>query len=86
MSPTGPLGGEGKTVEMDETYVGGKEKNKHENKRDKRNIGGAGKETVFSLVERGGKVRSHHVPNVTARRLRPIMEEQIAEATRTDER
>ena len=38
---------------------------------------------MFSLVERGGKVRSHHVPNVTAKTLRPILEEQIAEATRT---
>ena len=83
LNPTGPLGGEGKTVEFDETFVGGKEKNKHANKRNKKNIGGTGKEAVFSLVERGGKVRSHHVPNVTGRTLRPIMNEQIADATHT---
>jgi transposase-like protein len=83
LNPTGALGGEGKTVEFDETYVGGKEKNKHAHKRNKRNIGGTGKEAVFSLVERGGKVRSHHIPNVTAKTLRPIMDMQIAEATRT---
>jgi transposase-like protein len=58
LNPTGPLGGEGKTVEFDETYVGRKEKNKHLGKRNKRNLGGTGKEAVFSLVERGGKVRS----------------------------
>ena len=83
LNPTGPLGGEGVTVEFDETYVGGKEKNKHARKRNARNIGGTGKEAVFSLVERGGRVRSHHIPNVTGRTLRPIMDEQIAEASRT---
>ena len=38
-----------------------------------------GKEAVFSLVERGGKVRSHHVPAVDARTLRPILEAQLDE-------
>ncbi|MBA2704536.1 MAG: IS1595 family transposase [Blastocatellia bacterium] len=77
----GPLGGEGKTVEIDETFVGGKEKNKHRNKRKHIGTGGAGKEAVFSLVERGGKVRSHHIPAVTAKNLRPIVEAQIHGAT-----
>lgn len=72
-----PMGGEGKTVEADETYVGGKEKNKHAKKRKASNIGGQGKEIVFSLVERGGKVRSHHVASVTAKTLRPILLEQL---------
>lgn len=82
-----PLGGEGKVVEIDETYVGGKEKNKHASKRKHLGTGGVGKEAVFSLVERGGKVRSHHVPAVTAKNLKPIIKEQVdaASAVMTDE-
>jgi transposase-like protein len=75
------LGGEGKTIEMDETFVGGLEKNKHRSKRKHQGTGGAGKEAVYSLVERGGKVRSHHVPAVNAANLRPIIEAQIDGAT-----
>ncbi len=76
LHPASQLGGEGKTVEIDETYIGGKEKNKHRNKRQS-GTGGVGKEIAFSLVERGGRVRSHHVPTVAARTLRPILEAQI---------
>ena len=76
-----PLGGEGKFVEADETYVGGKEKNKHVGKRKRENIGGIGKEAVFALVERGGRVRSQQVPSVSAKTLRPIMVEQVNKAT-----
>jgi transposase-like protein len=78
MMGTEPMGGEGKFVEADETYVGGKEKNKHVGKRKKGNIGGVGKEIAFALVERGGKVRSFHVPEVSAKTLRPILVSQIS--------
>jgi transposase-like protein len=75
------LGGEGKIVEADETYVGGREKNKHKKLRKKKNIGGQGKEAVFSLVERGGRVRSQRVASVAAKTLRPILKEQIDAAS-----
>lgn len=72
----GPLGGKGKTVEVDETYIGGRETNKHRNKRTVRG-GTGGKEIAFSLVERGGSVRSHHVSSISAKTLRPILQAQI---------
>lgn len=73
----GPVGGEGKIVEADETYIGGKEKNKHASKRHS-GRGGVGKEVAFSLVERGGQVRSFHVANVSGETLRPVLVQQIS--------
>jgi transposase-like protein len=77
--PQSPLGGEGKVVEADATYVGGKEKNKHKSKRTPGNIGGKGKAIVHTLVERGGGARSQHVADVTGKTLRPII---VANASR----
>jgi len=50
MKPTkrGPIGGEGKTVEMDETEIGGKKKNRAYAKKEPK------KQTVMTLVERDG--------------------------------
>jgi len=76
-SQTGPLGGEGKYVEADTTFVGGKEKNKHASKRDGRKIGGMGKQIVHTLVDRGGHARSHHIANVTGDTLKPILFTQV---------
>lgn len=76
--PKGPLGGEGKIVESDETYIGGKEKNKHLGKRTKRNIGGAGKQAVVALTERNGESRSFRVAKVTGETLRPLLFSQIS--------
>jgi transposase-like protein len=75
-----PMGGAGKFVEADETYVGGRAKNRAYKEPPP-------KEAVMSLVERGGKVRSRHVPEVTASTLRPIIVDAIAKEThfRTDE-
>lgn len=63
---SGPLGGGNKVVEADETYVGGKAKNKAYGPPPK-------KQAVFALVERDGSARSFHVANVTGETLRPIM-------------
>jgi transposase-like protein len=69
MKPTnpGPLGGgEDAVVEADETYVGGKAKNRATRKP-------AAKKAVVALVERNGEVRSFHVANVNAKTLRPLI-------------
>ncbi len=68
----GQLGGGGATVEADETFWGKKPGAK------RAHGGFAHKNAVFSLVERGGKVRSFHVPNVTAKTLKPILKSQMA--------
>ena len=80
LSPKRPIGGKGQTVEADETYVGGKEKNKHRNT-ESRKIGGMGKEAVFSLVERGGgsaRIMSECDCGAT---LKPISAAQLDQAS-----
>jgi transposase-like protein len=70
-----PIGGPGKIIEADETYVGGKLSNKHAHQRKAvRASGGvAPKQAVVSLVEREGRVRSVHVADVTGPLLRGVL-------------
>lgn len=75
-----PLGGEGKTVEADETFLWNKE-----GAPVKRGYGH--KRAIAALVERGGEVRSFHVDKVNAKTLRPVIERNVASesAFMTDE-
>lgn len=67
----GPLGGgPDSVVEVDETYVGGKAKNRATRKP-------APKKPVMALVERDGRVASRHVANVTGKELRPLILTQV---------
>ncbi len=58
------LGGEGKTVEVDETFIGGKSRNMHKEVRARKikGTGGRDKALVVGFLERGGDVRTS-VPN-----------------------
>jgi transposase-like protein len=67
-----PLGGPDKIVEADETYMGGKDKNRHKNKRQGA-YGGANKAPVLTLVERNGEARSFHLASVTSKQIRPLL-------------
>jgi len=73
-TPDSPLGGENKVVEADETYIGGKAKNRAHR-------APAPKQAVFSLVERDGNVRSFHLATVNAKTLRPIIDANVSKAS-----
>jgi transposase-like protein len=62
----GPLGGDGKVVEADETVVGGKAKNRAYGEP-------APKKAVLTLIEKDGRARSFHVANISSKKLRPII-------------
>lgn len=74
------LGVDGATVEIDETYYGRKPGRK-------KRPGTSHKLKIFSLVERGGDVRSFEVEHVSAATLRPIIREQVDQSAKimTDE-
>jgi transposase-like protein len=66
-----PMGGEGKTVEIDETYIG-------KVKGVAKPSGLTHKNMVLTLVERGGSARSFHMDGKAISDIMPIIRENIA--------
>ena len=76
-----PMGGAGKIVESDETYIGrltGVPKSKH---------GPSHKNVVLTLVERGGSARSFHIDSTALENVVPIVRQNVHRESRlmTDE-
>ena len=67
-------------VEADETYIGGKNKNRHN---DKKVQNGQGRNTkdktpIFGILERGGKIKAVKVKDVTSKTLKRIINESVS--------
>jgi transposase-like protein len=88
-----PLGGPGSVVEVDEAYHGNVENRITSKQRRGRPFtrggkrGPAGKRPIVSLIERGGSVRSFHVPTADAASVAQIVRENVHKESRlhTDE-
>jgi transposase-like protein len=70
-------------VEVDETFIGGKARNMHVDKRERRITGTGGKDkaAVMGILERGGEVRAAVIPNRRKRVLQEAVRHHVAAGT-----
>jgi transposase-like protein len=68
-----PMGGGGKTVEVDETFIGYLDGQPKTGRR-----GTSNKNVVLTLVERGGSARSFHIDSTSIAEITPILKANIA--------
>jgi len=67
-------------VEVDETFIGGKARNMHLDKRERRITGTGGKDktAVMGILKRGGEVRTTVIPSRKRKVLQAKVKEQVA--------
>lgn len=71
------------TVQADETYVGGKNKNRHKDKKVENSQGRAAKDKtpVVGLIQTNGKVKTFVVSNTDAETLHTIMGDNVSDGS-----
>jgi transposase-like protein len=74
-------------VEIDEVYIGGLEKNKHEGDKLKAGRGAVGKAAVLGMRERGGRTKGFKLANTDAQTIQDVIVQnvEVGSALHTDE-
>lgn len=68
-------------VEADETYIGGKNINRHNDKKKPHGQGGAGKTTVIGVLQRDGKVVAQKAKDSTNKTLKKFIGENVTKGS-----